>query len=298
MIDEKDTEWRELTFSQREGEVPLPELQVGKLTQKFKIKVWHVIDTNIKNCTSHDNLDGYYFGGSDAGRYWASIYFSYHLDILEKPHDKIGLFGPEEVTNWIKDIVFQGETHEILTLLEYVLRYENTPQNLYDDIESCFEFAPYFIERSSEPICIVPIASKEMKESVKRSLENINESTLIGAKSHLRNSSQELSNNKFAASVRESIHAVEAAARQIASNDSKSFSAALNSLEKNGMLKHPALKEAFKKLYAYASDEEGVRHPSIKKEAADVGFDEAIFIYGVCVSFVDYLVSKHRQKKK
>ncbi len=299
MIDEKDKEWRELTFSQREGEVPLPEpLQAGKLTQKFKNEVWLFIDTSIKNCAKYDYSLGDYFENSDAGRYWRDVYFSYHFDILEKPHDEIGRFEPKQVKEWIKNVILQGEYHEILTVLEYILRYEDVPKNLYENIEGCFESAPYFIERSSIPVCIVPTTSSEMKENVKRSLGNINESKLTGAKQHLRNSSQELNNNNFPDSIRESIHAVEAAARQIAPNDSRSLSAALDSLEKNGKLKHPALKEAFKKLYGYTSAEKGVRHSLIEKEAADVGFDEAIFMYGACVSFVDYLASKYRQKEE
>ncbi len=299
MVDEKSKEWRELTFSQREGKAPLPEpLQMGELTKKFRNKVWFVIGTSIESCTSRDDHYGDSFDRTGAGRYWMNIYPSYYLNILEKPHDEIGCPEPEQVEDWIKDVIFRGEYHEILTVLEYIFRYGGAPPKLYDDIESCFDLAPYFIERSGIPVCIVPKTSPEMEESVKRSLENINESTLAGAKSHFQNSSQELNNNNFAASIRESIHAVEATARQIAPNDSRSLSAALDSLEKNGMLKHPALKEAFKKLYAYASDEEGIRHSLIEKEAADVGFDEAIFMYGACVSFVDYLASKYRQKEE
>ncbi len=297
MIDEKDKKWRELTFSQREGKVSLPEpLQAGKLTDKFKTQIWYFIEESIENCTGHGMSE--YFLQTDEGKYWRNFLSLYTLSIFEQPHDRIKRIQPYELKRILRNMIFQKENHKILTLLEYILRLSSTPRGVAINITGCFEFAPYAIDTSGTPVCIISTTSSEMKENVKRSLENINESTLVGAKSHFQNSSQEINNNNFSASIRESIHAIEAAARQIDPRDSSNINAALDSLERDGMLKHPVLREAFKKLYAYASDEEGIRHPLIEKEAADVGFDEAIFMYGACVSFVDYLASKYRQKEE
>ena len=147
----------------------------------------------------------------------------------------------------------------------------------------------YFPQRSSE----------EMRESTQRAmLRNISKSKIEGAKCHVHSAAQILYKEDFPAAIRESIHAVESAARKIDPSASRSLSTALDSLEKNGMLTHLALKSAFEKLYGYTSDAEGIRHPLIERQSADVGFDEAIFMYAVCVSFVDYLVSKHRQMVK
>ena len=60
---------------------------------------------------------------------------------------------------------------------------------------------------------------------------------------------------------------------------------ALDSLEKAGVLKHPALKQAFDRLYGYTSTEQGIRHALLDKDAADVGLNEAIFMFGACASF-------------
>ena len=70
---------------------------------------------------------------------------------------------------------------------------------------------------------------------------------------------------------------------------------ALDSLEKGGLLKHTALKAAFKKLYGYTSDEQGIRHSLLDQDSADVGLDEAMFMFGACASFAAYLAQKHRQ---
>ena len=290
MPDKQDREWRKLTFSQREGKAPLPEpLQAGKLTEKFKIRVWDIFAPSIGRGISGD-------GWSDSleGTYWRKLTLSYHFNVLEMPHDKFKT-NPFSVYNWIKSLIFKGEYHEILTLLEYMLRCQNIPKKLKNKINECMQFAPYLIDSSSHPVCIVPVTSEEMKETVKQSLDNINKSELIGAKSHLRKAAQELNNENYSNSMRESIHAVESMMRNITPEKQNSFASMLDWLANKKVIKHKSLKEAFKKLYNYTNDEKGIRHSLVDKEAADVGFDEAIFMYAACVAFVDYLVSKQRQ---
>ena len=292
MPNEQDKEWRNLTFSQREGKAPLPEpLQAGKLTEKFRNQVWYIIDSAIKKCTSTYSYPEEF---SSDRTYMRDMFISYRINVFHEPHDEIGT-TVANIRDWFRMIVLHGNSHEVLTALEHILRFPSIPEPLAEGIKECFEVAPYAINQSSEPVCIVPTTSKEMKEIVERSLANINQSELTGTKSHFRNAAQALNNNNFSDSVRESIHAVEAAARKIDPESSKSLNAALNSLEKNGLLRHPALKEGIKKLYGYTCDKEGIRHSLIDSEDPDVGFDEAIFMYGACVSFVDYLVSKQRQ---
>ena len=67
---------------------------------------------------------------------------------------------------------------------------------------------------------------------------------------------------------------------------------ALASLEQREAL-HPALKDAFAKLYGYASNEQGIRHALLDQSNARVGMDEAVFMLGACASFASYLWRKH-----
>lgn len=293
MPDEQTKEWRKLTFSQRAGKAPLPEpLRAGELTKKFRNLIWLIFERDIQE-SIFQVLDEP-ITWMDGEEYWPRCFFVYHFEILEVQHKEIEA-TPSAVKGWFEHIILRGEVHEVLTLVEFCLRFEGISEALVAGIEKYFKYVPYYIDRSGEPVCIIPTTSEEMKENVGRSLDNINNSELTGAKSHLRNSSQELSNKNYADSVRESINAVASAARQIDPKASKDLRPALDSLERSGIIKHRAFKEAFKKLYGYASDEQGIRKPLIEQEAADVGFDEAIFMYGACVSFVDYLVSKQRQ---
>ncbi len=297
-MDKGGKEWRELTFSQREGKAPLPEaLQSGELNEKFKLKVWTVIGTHISDCVvpPYAILSIGEFIANEDGVFWKEFMLSYNVDVLIVTHDTINIKKTEEVKKWMKEIILERDSHEILTLLEHMLRSPHIPEELANNIESSFELAPYFIDHSDGIATIIPSTSEEAKESIKKSLDNINQSELAGTKSHLRKAAQELNTENFSGSMRESIHAVASAARQIDPEASKDLGPALDSLEKHGILKHRALKQAFKKLYGYTSDAEGVRKPLVYKKNADVGFDEAIFMYSACVAFVDYLASKQRQ---
>ena len=117
-----------------------------------------------------------------------------------------------------------------------------------------------------------------------------------GAATHLRNAAEHINAQQYADSIADSIHAVESVARTIAPKASETLGPALNSLEDAGLLKHSDLKEALRKLYHYTCDEQGIRHALLDKDAPDVGLDEAVFMFGACASFADYLVRKHRQQ--
>ena len=51
----------------------------------------------------------------------------------------------------------------------------------------------------------------------------------------------------------------------------------------------------FSQRYGYTNDEQGIRHALLDRDAADVGLDEALFMFGACASFAAYLTQKHRQ---
>ena len=141
----------------------------------------------------------------------------------------------------------------------------------------------------------MPRISREAGEATRQAIETLNAGSTDGAATHLRQATEHINSGQHADSIADSIHAVESVACTIDQKANKTLGPALDSLEKAGVLKHPALKEAFKKLYGYTSDEEGIRHALLDKDAADVGLNEAIFMFGACASFAAYLTEKHRQ---
>ncbi len=115
-----------------------------------------------------------------------------------------------------------------------------------------------------------------------------------GSVSHLHKASACISQRDWAGSIRESVHAVESVARLLSPRAS-SLGIALKSLERDREL-HPALSGGFDKLYGYTSDERGIRHALIDDTEANVGMDEAVFMFGACASFASYLWRKHNAR--
>ncbi len=57
---------------------------------------------------------------------------------------------------------------------------------------------------------------------------------------------------------------------------------------------HGALKSGIKSIYGYTSNEQGIRHPLLEKDAPNVDESDALFMLSACAAFVSYLVGKAR----
>jgi len=90
-------------------------------------------------------------------------------------------------------------------------------------------------------------------------------------------------------SIKESISAVESLSKKIAKLPDATLSPALNAIEKTTAL-HGDLKDAFKKLYWYTSDDDGIRHAMMDEPNLDL--EDAKFMLVSCSAFVNYLVVK------
>jgi hypothetical protein len=113
-----------------------------------------------------------------------------------------------------------------------------------------------------------------------------------GAGTHLRLAVESLNGGRYADTVRESVHAVESAARVLSEDAKASLPPAIQQLEtKLGM--HPAFKKALLSLYGYTSDEAGIRH-SLLEDEARVDMHDALFMLGACASFATFLIGKAR----
>ena len=156
----------------------------------------------------------------------------------------------------------------------------------------------YFIHDVNGLPTVIPRTNFESGEALKQAIEAIEQAKMDGATTHLSEAAKHINNQQYSDSIADSVHAVESVARLISPNKAKTLRPALDSLENAGVIKHKALKEAFSKLYGYTSDEQGIRHALLDKDAPEVGLDEAMFMFGACVSFAAYLVNKHQQLQR
>ena len=189
--------------------------------------------------------------------------------------------------------------NKLLDLIEIITGDKSVKSGFADKIARLFEVhaAAYSLDMSRSPPQFIPRITEEQGETTRAAIETLRKSDMEGASAHLREAATHINAGQYADSIADSIHAVESVARTI-NPGAKTLVAALDSLQKGGSLKHPALKEAFSKLYGYTNDEQGIRHSLLDKDAADVGLDEAIFMFGACASFAAYLVNKNEKAKQ
>ncbi len=84
---------------------------------------------------------------------------------------------------------------------------------------------------------------------------------------------------------------MEAICNRILSSSKATLGQALSELDEQKLVTvHPALREAFKKLYGYTSDAGGIRHALLDESNLD--FEDAKFMLVSCSAFVNYLRAK------
>ncbi|MGH6929122.1 MAG: hypothetical protein ACREEV_12470, partial [Dongiaceae bacterium] len=185
-------------------------------------------------------------------------------------------------------ICWHGSYIELFGFLQKVLRHDDSPYELAEDIDAALRqsLSAYVLVENDT---FVPAVTEEEGAAVEQAFADLSSSELHGARAHLRKASDQINAGHYADSVRESIHAVESVARTLEPKAAKTLEPALAALEKKGVL-HPALKQGFSKIYGYTSDEQGIRHALIDDAAADVDIHDAIFMLGACASFITYLI--------
>ena len=190
-----------------------------------------------------------------------------------------------------RDVFDNGNYVAIFGWLEFVLKHPACPTKVADDIDGILRFcrAAY---RVAERKVICPIASDTEHASLVKAFADLAATQFNGARAHLGKAASHLTAGAYADSVRESIHAVEAVGRTL-DPTADVLSKALGKLEQNISI-HPAMKKGFTSLYAYTSDEKGIRHALLDDSTAKVDETDALFMFGACAAFVSYLINKAR----
>ena len=292
MTMDDNTKISKTTFSQREGRSPPPIVELGSIPKKFRHLAWRHISGCIDNIT-HPSFDVYTI---DRDRGFPHIIWSFKFDVLEIPHDEIPYQKPSLDKEFSRSIILDGDYDFTITFIEYILRHEYCPNGLSESLIQSFEDAStaYQVIDIDGEQTVIPRISREAGEAARQAVEILQDGGMDSAASHLRQAAEHIGARQYADTITDSIHAVESVARAI-DQKSKTLASALDSLEKTGVQIHPALKKGFKNLYGYTNDEQGLRHALLDQDVADVGLEEAVFMFGACASFAAYLTQKHRQ---
>ena len=277
------------SFSQAQGyeEMPGP-LKLDELPGEARTRIWNLFFSSLKRSMKTSNM-GY---GPWVGGDWECILQTAHVDFHILPLDDWDAdFWP--ICKKLRKNIETQPVNKVFDLIQFVLRHRQCPRGFIGETKRTFEACrlAYTIYMGPPPT-ILPSVTPEEGNALVESLGALQEAGLHRSTAHLGKASACINRGEWAESVRESIHAVESVARRLDPKASDTLGPALKSLEQHGEL-HPALKDAFSKLYGYTSDEQGVRHALLDQPDAHVGRDEAVFMLGACASFASYLWRKH-----
>ena len=291
MTNDRDDPLDHLTFSQRHGYEPIPEaMKLEEISCDLRREIWNTVRELLLNIKSKQ-VNAYF--PDTAARFIERVVGKY-----QKIRQSNVRTEYSDVFHTFENDCFSLKFNKLLEMLEVIINDTELDDDFAEKIRILFEMhgAAYWLDTSRLPYRFIPSTSKEQGEATRQAFETVEQSGIApGATTHLRKAVEHLNAGRYADSVSDSMHAVESVARVIDPRANKTLGSALDSLETAGLLNHPALKSAFKTLYGYTSDEQGIRHALLERDAADVGLDEGMFMFGACASFAAYLVNRHQK---
>ncbi|MGF7400884.1 hypothetical protein PQ744_10825 [Thermoanaerobacterium thermosaccharolyticum] len=275
-----------MLFSQRNGFKPVKNIiQVDSMNSELRIGLW--------NCF-HNYLFIYIlkYHHNSFKKWIMSLWDEY----FKKPIDTINFDDSISIYNEIRVYFFSCNWYEVYDFLEFILilcesiNLGGTNMEIMDDfINSCNKA----LERENSSFrfvkgYITKITSDEEIESIETIFEYDQDTVKIHI-DHALKLLTDKNNPDYRNSIKESISAVEAICRKISGKRNATLGNALEEIGKKNII-HPALKNAFEKLYGYTSDAEGIRHALL--EEPNLSYEDALYMLVICSAFINYLIEK------
>ena len=265
-----------LSFKERHGYVKPKEIQFESMDSNLRMRLYNYVYDEIENSLNDFKRSIF--------RYCAQEYFFVHtetdiytlIQLLENEFLKKKWYDVYSFLEFIYSLLFfyrkkrNKNTDYLSEKLNKILEAEKSAYRFLNEI-------------------FVPISNNEELESIEIS----SNTKFDSVNTHIRKSLKLYSDRKnpdFENSIKESISAVEAVCCIIVEKDSATLSSALDKLKAKGVQIHRAQIEAYKKLYSYTSDQNGIRHAGIEFNKSE--HEDAKFMLVACSAFINYLLEK------
>jgi hypothetical protein len=283
-----------LSFAEAEGKIRFPGvLEWGQLDQRIRAALWNGIFPFFDEHVVYHEISEY-------SEYYEPLNSILIREYVDRRHGFVSDFvekypSKKHCLDDLAAIFRQWDYIELFDFLTFFLRDGECPQEVVESVAAALDnsWSPYRLVL--KPPTVVPAISKPQAAIVKRDLSAVFDSDFDGSKTHLQAALDALNKEQFRDVVRESIHAVESAIRDYTGDAAATLSKGLRKLAGQSGA-HKALLDAFEKLYAYTSDEKGIRHSLVLAENQNVGFDEALFFVSACSAFIAYVSLKLRKR--
>ncbi|WP_415257751.1 AbiJ-NTD4 domain-containing protein [Thauera phenylacetica] len=269
-------------FSERIGAVEAPTIiQLESISAPLRNSIWNLLVS--------------LFDDGDHG-WWHVAELSSQF-FFKLPVDELPPYNHRR-QEWLKEHLFAAPWYAVYDYVEFVVeRYERMRiRQRFRKDQLQMSFNRIFEEELSGYRFVggelVPVSSQAEVSAIETALSTTSANGLSGAHAHIIGALQLLAKRPdpdYRNSIKESISAVEALAKQLGTPDSQGLAGALTELAKKVPL-HGALRAGLLSLYGYTSDEGGIRHAMLQEP--NVGYDEAKYMAVACSAFVNFLAAK------
>lgn len=274
------------SFSERYGHREVRNvIQREAIDESARVALWNVIYLFVKSMQEEYRFSDLSPHEDLAVEFWA--------DYLKKPLDEF----PSQTTVWqfIKNQVLQEEWFILFDVAERFAAarpMRHNRQNFINGINH--ELEEHLVGYRFVNGAITPIDSAEEANAISEALGMASAAPFAGVRHHLANAIDKLADRSapdYPNSVKESISAVEATLETLTKDGV--LSKALRKLKQVGITVHPALLDAWTKMYGWTSDENGVRHSAAAPPTVDQA--TAKYMLVTCSGFVSWLIEEGRK---
>jgi hypothetical protein len=254
-------------------------LQLDDINADLRVALWNLVHESIELLQSqHSGLVG-------SGHYWHEAAQSVAMQVVNAPVDDIPY-----PWDWLKDLILSRDWFVVYDVVEFLASSQYLERGLGRRLNVVLERegSGYRLVAGE----LVPITSEAEIDAIENAISAAGGAALGGAREHIAAALEAFSNKPeadYRNSIKESISAVESAAKRISGVERGGLNDAFAELARLVPM-HAALIKGFKALYGYTSDEDGIRHAIL--EEPNVGYDEAKFMLVACSAFVNFLISK------
>jgi len=271
-------------FSKRYEFEPDKPIQITSIDDELRIGLWNALYLHF---WIHTEITD--FGHKIAGDKLESIVKHAWVHFLKWPLNEFS-YNWDPTEDRIKDYFDQMEWYHVYDFIEFMapLADKIATGNTNEFIDFCNSILE--TERSAYRFvgnCLAPITDEVEVHQV----EEIMRTPYDPIRDQIRSAVTKLSEKPkpdLRNSIKESISAVETAARLVTNNPNGTLGQLLDVLKTKIDL-HPSQIEAFKKLYGYTSDDDsGIRHAMMDK--SNLTPDDARYMLVVCSAFVHYIL--------
>lgn len=209
-------------------------------------------------------------------------FYGIWTELMERDWDRFRANGIDlEIKNWIKN----REWYEVYDLLEELTQITKVDAaDLFNSVLERYKAGYRLLDGR-----VVPISDSHELSEIESALTTESDS----AAHHLQTALSLLADREkpdYPNSIKESISAVEAFLAPITGKST--LGAALGHLKKTDDFAHPALLDAWSKLYGWTSDESGVRHGGVAVPADRLTQHLARYMLVSCSAFINLMTAE------